>query len=81
MEAPRCWQDLLLEAQSEKDSVRLTVKIAEVEAAMSRRLQQLRLSEAGHPETEAIWRACQELRRLKTDRLKWSRENGWREAS
>jgi hypothetical protein len=73
------WQQLLLEAQSENDSAKLTVKIAQVEAAMSRRLQQLRFS-AGHMEIEAIWQGCQELRKLKTGKLKWSRESGWRAA-
>jgi hypothetical protein len=71
----RPWQQLLLEAQSENDSAKLIVTIAQVEAAMSRRLRQLHLS-AGHTETEAIWRGCQELRKLKTDKLKWSRGQG-----
>jgi hypothetical protein len=69
------WEQLLAEAQAQNDSANLIVKITELEAALSSRLQQLRVSDDGQKETEAIWQACQEIRKLKTDRLKWSRSN------
>jgi hypothetical protein len=76
------WDVLLSEAQAENDAAKLIPKIFELEAALTRRLQELRYSDDGQRETDAIWTACQELRKLKTERLKWSRDRaGWRQAS
>jgi hypothetical protein len=39
------------------------------EAALTRRLQELRYSDDGQRETEAIWTACQEVRKVKPNGL------------
>ncbi len=65
------WEKLLREAQTETDLEIVTEKAASAEGAMWYRVQELNASPDGHLELEAIQRGCQELLKIRTERLGW----------
>lgn len=65
------WEKPLREARSETDLVKRAEKVAETELAMWSRLQKLNNWPDACAETEAIWEACQEVWRMKSEILRW----------
>jgi hypothetical protein len=64
------WERPLREAQTETDLEKVAEKIAEAEFAMWSRLQKLHNWPDGNEESEAIWSACQEVWKIKSEILK-----------
>jgi len=67
----RAWEEPLREAQSETNLERVAKKVAEAEDAIWIRLQELSTSHEEQIERAAIQRACDEMLRIKTGKLKW----------
>jgi hypothetical protein len=65
------WRNLLQEAANETDSGRLNEKVQAAEAAIFLRLQELSVLPDNQQELEALQKACEELLKIQTQRLKW----------
>jgi hypothetical protein len=65
------WQETIQKALRESDSVRLSAKVQAAETAIFLRLQELRVSPDNQQELEALQKACDELLKIQTQRLKW----------
>jgi hypothetical protein len=65
------WQKTLQEALAENDPAKLRLKLEATETAIFLRVQELAQSPDGHEESEAIRRACREIAKMQTERLKW----------
>lgn len=65
------WQDLHALAQGESDRERLRILVGGLEAALFVRAQQLTDAAGDQEERAAITRACDDLIRIKTEKLGW----------
>jgi hypothetical protein len=65
------WEGLVREARAERDLKKAREKVEEAETAMFLRAQELRNSNDGHVEMEAMRRAANEILRIKNEKLGW----------
>ena len=65
------WQNLLQGAVKETDPERLNEKVQAAEAAIFLRFQELSVLPGNQQELEALQKACEELLKIQTQRLKW----------
>jgi hypothetical protein len=65
------WQETFQEALRESNLVRLSAKVQAAEAAIFLRLQELGVLPHHQQELEALQKACEELLKIQTQRLKW----------
>lgn len=65
------WQETFQEALRESDLVRLSAKVQAAEAAIFLRLQELTVLADNQQEFEELQKACEELLKIQTQRLKW----------
>jgi len=67
----RAWHNLLEEAVNETNSGRLSEKVQAAETAIFLRLQEISVLPDNQQELEALQKACEELLKIQTQRLKW----------
>ena len=65
------WQETFQEALRESNLVRLSAKVQAAEAAIFLRLQELSVLPDHQQELGALQKACEELLKIQTQRLKW----------
>jgi hypothetical protein len=65
------WEGPLRQARQETNQYKLLKLIGEAEMAIFQRFQELPANADGHEESQAIQAACDELLRLKSERLGW----------
>jgi hypothetical protein len=65
------WQELYAGVMQERNEDRLLVRMGEAEHAIFQRLQVLAVSPDGDAEKRDLQAACDDLLRIKTERLGW----------
>jgi hypothetical protein len=73
------WRGALMQARQETNQQTLLELVSEAELAIYRRLQQLVGSPYGYREKQDLQAACDELLRIRTERLGWPSLPGQRQ--